>query len=55
MAIALAQNGRLSDALLYARTALRNFESYEGRAKQDEDNAKGLIAEIEQAIEKSKK
>ena len=45
--IALANNGRLSDALLYARAALRNFESYGGRAKQDEDDAKGLIAEIE--------
>jgi len=35
--------------LLYARAALRNFESYEGRAKQDEDDAKGLIARIEEA------
>jgi len=47
MAIVLANNGRLSDALLYARAALRNFESYGGRAKDDEDRTKGLIAEIE--------
>jgi tetratricopeptide (TPR) repeat protein len=46
----LAENGRLSDALLYARAALHNFESYGGRAKDWEDKAKGLIAEIEKAI-----
>jgi tetratricopeptide (TPR) repeat protein len=49
LAIMLSQKGRLSDALLYARAALRNFESYGGRAKEMEDNAKGLIAEIEKA------
>lgn len=38
MAIVLANNGRLSDALLYARAALRDFESYQGRAKEMEDN-----------------
>lgn len=50
MAIVLAQNGRLSDALLYARTALRNFESYGGRAKDKEDRTKELIAEIEEMM-----
>ena len=35
------------DALLYARAALRNFESYGGRAKDQEDRTKGLIAKIE--------
>jgi tetratricopeptide (TPR) repeat protein len=50
MAIALANNGRLSDALLYARAALRNFESYGGRAKDQEDRTKGVIGEIEKAI-----
>jgi hypothetical protein len=46
----LSQNGRLSDALLYARAALRNFESYGGRAKDKEDQTKGLIAAIEEAM-----
>lgn len=50
IAITLANNGRLSDALLYARAALRNFETYQGRAKEMEDKAKGLIEEIEKAI-----
>jgi hypothetical protein len=52
IAVVLAQNGRLSDALLYARAALRNFESYGGRAKQNEDDAKELIAAIEEAMKK---
>jgi len=50
VANALANNGRLPDALLYARAALRNFESYGGRAKDMEDDAKGLIEEIEKLI-----
>ena len=50
VAITLANNGRLSDALLYARAALRNFESYGGRAKDMEDDAKGLIAWIEERL-----
>jgi len=50
IALMLAQNNRLSDALLYARAALRNFESYQGRAKADEDDAKELIAAIEKAM-----
>ena len=40
----------LMNALLYARAALRNFESYGGRAKDMEDRTKGLIAEIEEAM-----
>ena len=53
LALALAQNGRLSDALLYVRAALRNYESYGGRAKDQEDKSKGLIAEIEEAMKKT--
>jgi tetratricopeptide (TPR) repeat protein len=45
-----SQNGRLPDALLYARAALRNFESYGGRAKDMEDMVKGLIGEIEKLL-----
>jgi len=47
VAITLANNRRLSDALLYARAALRNFETYQGRAKEAEDRTKGLIEWIE--------
>jgi tetratricopeptide (TPR) repeat protein len=50
IAIALANNGRLSDALLYARAALRNFESYGERAKDDEDKTKGVIEWIEKRM-----
>jgi len=50
LAIALANQGRLSDALLYARAALRNFETYQGRAKEMEDEAKGLIEAIEEQM-----
>ncbi|HXG24454.1 MAG TPA: hypothetical protein VNJ09_07875, partial [Chthonomonadales bacterium] len=55
IALLLAEDGRLSDALLYARAALRNFESYEGRAKDREDRTKELIAEIERGMEAGKK
>ncbi|MEW6029049.1 MAG: CHAT domain-containing protein [Chloroflexota bacterium] len=51
---ALIKNGHLSDALLYARAALRNFESYGGRAKEDEDKTKQLIGMIEQAMKEQK-
>ena len=37
---------------LYARAALRNFEFYEGRAKDEEDRAKGSISEIEGLMKK---
>ncbi len=52
IAITLANNGRLSDALLYARAALRNFESYEGRAKDMEDQTKEVIEWIEGEMKK---
>ncbi|MFZ5856801.1 MAG: CHAT domain-containing protein [Chloroflexota bacterium] len=52
VAIMFANNGRLSDGLHYARAALRNFESYGGRAKDEEDKTKGLIAAIEEAMKK---
>lgn len=54
VAIVLAQNSLLSDALLYARAALRNFESYGGRAKEDEEETKKLITIIEEDLEKQK-
>ncbi len=46
----LWEQGRLRAALLYAGAALRNFESYQGRAAQDEDNTRRLIAAIEKAM-----
>lgn len=50
ISVFLIQDNRLSDALLYARAALRNFESYGGRAKDMEDRTKGLIAAIEEHL-----
>ena len=50
VAVTIANKGRLSDALLYARAALRNYETYGGRAKDKEDKTRGLIGEIEKAI-----
>ena len=50
----LLRNGRLSDALLYARAALRNFEAYAGRAGEMEEKTKRLIAQIEADIAKGK-
>ena len=49
VALALAQRGRFDEALLYARAALRNFESYAGRAAEDEQKTRGLIEGIEGA------
>jgi tetratricopeptide (TPR) repeat protein len=46
----LADNGRISDALLYARAALRNFEPYGQGAAEMIEETKGLIGEIEKAI-----
>ncbi len=37
------------EALLYARAALRNFESYVGRAAEDEQKTRELIQAIEGA------
>ncbi|RJP47314.1 MAG: CHAT domain-containing protein [Anaerolineaceae bacterium] len=41
---------RYSHALLYAKSALRNFEIYQGRAKDMEDQTKYLIGEIEKLM-----
>ncbi len=46
IAIALAQSGRISDALDYAHAALRNFEMYGDRAPADIEKTKGLIQEL---------
>ncbi len=46
----LAQVGRLADAREYAHAALRNFQSYGGRAADMERKTEGLIAEIERAM-----
>jgi tetratricopeptide (TPR) repeat protein len=54
-AVTLFNAGRLSDALLYAQAALRNFEPYGAGAAQDIQDTQGLIAEIEQAIKKDAK
>jgi tetratricopeptide (TPR) repeat protein len=50
VALALAQAGRLRDALLYAQAALRNFETYGARAQADIDDTEQLIADIQQAM-----
>jgi tetratricopeptide (TPR) repeat protein len=50
VALALAKNGRPSDALLYARAALRNFELYGQGAAEMIQETQGLIGEIEQAM-----
>jgi len=50
VAVTLANAGRLPDAMLYARAALRNFEPYCQGAAQDIQDAQGLIAAIEQAM-----
>lgn len=47
VAIALANAGRLPDALLYAQAALRNFATYGDRAAEMIQRTQGLIAEIE--------
>ncbi len=50
VAIALANNGRASDALLYARAALRSFEPYGQGAGEVIERTKGLIGEIEKHL-----
>lgn len=47
VAIALANSGRLSDGLLYARAALRDFEKYGDATLKEQEEMKGLIAWIE--------
>ncbi len=49
VAATLAMQGRFDEALLYARAALRNFESYVGRAAEDEQKTRELIQAIEGA------
>jgi tetratricopeptide (TPR) repeat protein len=49
VAVALARVGRYVEALLYARAALRDFESYGQGATADIAYTRGLIAAIEQA------
>jgi very-short-patch-repair endonuclease len=40
----------LDEVIESIRTTLRNFESYEGRAKEEEEKTKGLIAKIEEGM-----
>ncbi|MFN8484637.1 MAG: CHAT domain-containing protein [Anaerolineae bacterium] len=49
VALALAQDGRLGDALLYAQAALRNFEPYGAGAADMAQKTQELIALIEEA------
>jgi tetratricopeptide (TPR) repeat protein len=49
VAIVLESAGRFQDALSYARAALRNYQTYGNRAAADIQNAKNLIARIEEA------
>jgi tetratricopeptide (TPR) repeat protein len=51
VATLLAQAGRLADAREYAYAALRNFETYGGRAAEQIQQARELIAAIEQFIQ----
>jgi tetratricopeptide (TPR) repeat protein len=50
IALMLAHNNRFTDALLYARAALRNFEPYGQGAAQDVAKTNRLIGMIEQAM-----
>jgi len=49
LALPLARQGRWTDALAYARAALRDFQRYHGRAAADEEDTLQLIADIEKA------
>jgi hypothetical protein len=49
VALTLAQRGRLGDGLLWAQAALRDFESYSGRAA-DIAQTRQLIAAIERGL-----
>jgi tetratricopeptide (TPR) repeat protein len=53
VALTLAQAGRLADAREYAQAALRNFQTYGDRAVEDIQKTQGLIADIEEAIERT--
>lgn len=48
---ALARRSRFGDALLYAQTALRNYETYGAGATEMIERTQQLIADIEAAIE----
>jgi tetratricopeptide (TPR) repeat protein len=47
VALALAQAGRLEDALEYARAALRNFETFGDRAAEEIEKTRRLVEWIE--------
>lgn len=49
VAVDLSQSGRFDDALLYARAALRSYETYGDRAADRIQETESLIAKIEQA------
>jgi tetratricopeptide (TPR) repeat protein len=49
IALLLAGDGRVSDALLYARAALRNFEQAGPGAADSADQTRRLITDLEQA------
>jgi len=40
----------LARARAYVQAALRDYQSYQGRAAADEADARGLLAEIEEAL-----
>ena len=50
MATMFAQANRFTDALQYARAALRGYGEFGDRAQEDIDKAQRLIAEIEKAM-----
>jgi hypothetical protein len=50
VAITLAENGRLEEALLWAQAALRDLESYGERVADQRAQAQRLITVIEQAL-----
>jgi len=50
VAVALMNAGRLSDAVEYARAALRNFETYGQAAAAEIQKTQQLLAKIEQAM-----
>jgi tetratricopeptide (TPR) repeat protein len=50
ISLSLARSGRFSDALKYAKAALRNFETFGDRAASEIQMTRGLIADIESAM-----
>ena len=53
LALALAQQGRLADARLYAQAARRGYEGYGPGAAQEAAQAQGLVEAIEEAMKKA--